>query len=78
MLISYGWKKGSELTWRYCFEKRGSIEVIKQYRQIMQVVRNSPVINRQWDDYRKDFDYAAGSRFEETCDTVIAIMDKVI
>ena len=58
-------------------EKRGSVEVIKHYREIMQVVRNSPVMNRQWSDYRKDFDYAAGIGFEETCDAVISIMDKI-
>lgn len=56
-------------------EKRGSIELIKQYIEIMQVVRNSPVMNRQWDDYRKDFEYASGIEFEETCDAIIAIMD---
>ncbi len=57
--------------------KRGSVEVIKHYREIMQVVRNSPVMNRQWDDYRKGFDYAAGVEFQETCDAVISIMDKI-
>ena len=59
-------------------EKRGSVAVVKQFREIMQVVRISPVMKRQWDDYRKDFDYAAGIDFEETCDAVIAIMDKMI
>ena len=58
-------------------EKRGSGEVIKRYKEIMQVVRNSPVMNRQWGDYRKDFDYAAGIEFKETCDAVISIMDKI-
>ncbi len=58
-------------------EKRGSVEVIKHYRKIMHVVRNSQVMNKQWDDYRKDFDYAAGIKFEETCDAVIAIMDSI-
>lgn len=58
-------------------EKRGSVEVIKHYKEIMQVVRNSPVMNRQWGDYRKDFDYAAGIEFKETCDAVISIMDKI-
>ena len=59
-------------------EKRGSFEVIKQYREIMQVVRNSPVMNRQWSNYRKDFDYAAEIEFEETCDAVIANMSKIM
>ena len=58
-------------------EKRGSGDIVKQYREIMQVVRNSSVMNRQWDDYRKDFDYAAEIDFRETCDTVIAIMDRI-
>ena len=57
--------------------KRGSVDVIKHYREIMHVVRNSQVMNRQWDDYRKDFDYAAGIKFEETCDVVITIMDRI-
>ena len=58
-------------------KKRGSGEVVKQYREIMQVVRNSSVMNRQWNDYRKDFDYAAEINFGETCDSVIAIMDRI-
>ena len=44
----------------------------------MQIVRNSPVMNRQWVDYRKDFDYAAGIEFEEACDAVIIIMDRIL
>lgn len=59
-------------------EKRGSFEVIKQYRKIMQMVRSSPVMNRQWGDYRKDFDYAARIEFEETCDAVIANMSRIM
>lgn len=56
-------------------EKRGSVAVVKQYREIMQVVRSSPVMKRQWGDYRKEFDYAAGIEFEETCDVILAMMD---
>lgn len=56
-------------------EKRGSTELMRQYREIMQVVKNSDVMKRQWDNYRKDFDYASGIEFEETCDAVVAVMD---
>ena len=59
-------------------EKRGSIENIKQYREIMQMVRDSAVMNRQWDDYRKDFEYAEGIEFVEACDATFAILDKII
>ena len=58
-------------------EKRGSTELMKQYSDIMQVVRNSDVMKRQWEDYRKEFDYAAGIGFEETCDAVVAIMNRI-
>lgn len=58
-------------------EKRGSTELMKQYHEIMQVVKNSDAMKRQWDNYRKDFDYAAGIEFEETCDAVIAVMERL-
>ncbi|MDO4538673.1 MAG: nucleotidyl transferase AbiEii/AbiGii toxin family protein, partial [Coriobacteriales bacterium] len=58
-------------------EKRGSEAIVKQYREIMRVVRNSPTMNRRWADYRKDFDYATGISFEEICDEVISIMDRI-
>lgn len=49
-------------------KKRGSAEVIKEYRKIMNAVRNSDIMIRQWEKYRKDFEYAEGIAFEETCD----------
>ena len=58
-------------------EKRGSTEPLNQYREIMQVMKNSDVMKRQWDNYRKDFDYASGIEFEETCDAVVAVMDRI-
>ncbi len=56
-------------------EKRGSAELMKQYREILRTVKNSEVMKRQWNNYRKDFDYAAGIAFEETCDAVVEILD---
>ena len=58
-------------------KKRGSTEIVKQYREIMDVVRNSETMNRQWENYRKDFDYAAGIEFAETCDAVISLMNQL-
>lgn len=34
-------------------------------------------VNRQWDEYRKDFDYAATIRFQESCDALILMMDRI-
>lgn len=59
-------------------KKRGSEEVIKEYRKIMNMVRNSEVMLRQWENYRKDFEYADGIAFEETCDAVVGLMVEIV
>ena len=58
-------------------EKRDTSGIAVRYEEIMQTVRNSEAMNRQWNDYRKDFDYAAGIEFSETCDAVVATMDRL-
>ena len=58
-------------------ERRGSMEIIRRYREIMQVVRNSEIMNKRWHDYRKDFDYAAGIGFDEVCEAIIETMDMI-
>lgn len=58
--------------------KRGSSEQMMQYAEIMETVKSSDVMKRRWDNYRKDFDYAAGIKFEETCDAVVAMMDELV
>lgn len=56
-------------------KKRGSEEVIKEYQKIMNTVRNSEVMMRQWESYRKIFEYAEGITFKETCDAVVRLME---
>ena len=58
-------------------KKRGTISAVKQYRKIIEAVRSSEVMKRQWNNYRKNFDYAADIEFEETCDVVIRIMESL-
>ena len=58
-------------------KKRGSIDVVNNYKAIMEVVRKSEVMKRQWNDYRKEFEYASGIEFEDTCDTVISLMNQL-
>lgn len=58
-------------------KKRGSMEVIKKYREIMRTVRDSEIMNQQWNNYHKEYGYAANISFAETCDAVIHIMDKL-
>lgn len=58
-------------------EKRGSKEVIENYRGIMDVVRKSEIMQKRWSDYQKDFEYAIGVAFEEACDVVVRLMDNL-
>ena len=58
-------------------EKRGSIMVLKDYRKIMDTVKNSQIMQKQWDSYRKDFEYAADITFVDVCDTIAQLMDKI-
>jgi len=57
--------------------KRGSSELMMRYAEIMQVVQSSDVMERQWNDYRKDFDYASRIEFTDACDAVTAVMDRL-
>ena len=58
-------------------KKRGSSEVLKDYKNIIEVVRNSDVMIRQWRTYQKDFEYATDISFDEACDAVVQMMDCV-
>ena len=56
-------------------EKRGSSAVVKEYRNIIDTVKKSEVMRRQWKNYQKDFEYATDIAFEDACDVVVELMD---
>ena len=56
-------------------DKRGSKAVVKDYRKIMDTVKDSKIMQKQWDNYQEDFEYATDIVFEDTCDTVVWLMD---
>ena len=58
-------------------QKRGSSEVLKSYHKIMEVVRNSEIMQKQWKNYQKDFEYATDIIFEDVCEAVVQIMDEI-
>lgn len=58
-------------------EKRGSSKVVKAYRMTMDTVKNSEIMQKQWKNYQKDFEYASDIVFEDVCDTVVKIMDEI-
>ena len=55
-------------------EKRGSKAVIEDYVKIIEVVKNSEIMQKQWKNYQKDFEYASDIEFCDTCDTILSIM----
>lgn len=58
-------------------EKRGSSVVVRDYHRIMDTVKNSKVMQTQWKNYQKDFEYATDITFEDACDTVVQLMDNL-
>ena len=56
-------------------EKRGSVNLLTEYKRIMEVVVNSEVMSKQWKKYQKDFAYASEVSFKDACNTVTRIMD---
>lgn len=59
-------------------EKRGSQKVLKDYHKIMDTVKNSEIMQKQWDNYRKDFEYASDIAFGDVCDVVVKLMDLLV
>jgi predicted nucleotidyltransferase component of viral defense system len=55
-------------------KKRGSVNVIKNYRGIMETVGKSEIMQRQWRNYQKDFEYAVGIEFADVCEVVVGLM----
>lgn len=55
--------------------KRGSTEVLKEYKDIMNDVLNNDFMNKQWITYQNKFEYAANISFEEVCEAVTNIMN---
>lgn len=56
-------------------KKRGSTEVLKDYARIIDVVRNSDIMIRQWQTYQKDFEYASDISYDDVCNAVVQMMD---
>lgn len=59
-------------------KKRGSVDVIKDYRRIIETVEKSEVMQTQWKNYQKDFEYVDGIEFEDVCSAVAGVMDGFI
>ena len=58
--------------------KRGSQKALDNYADIVTEIRNSTQLQDFWKRYQRDSDYAKGISFNDTCDSILRIMGKVI
>ena len=58
-------------------EKRGSAKILTQYQEIMREIRDSDTLRRQWNKYSREYDYAKDISFDDTCNAIQKIMDKI-
>lgn len=58
-------------------QKRGSQEVVKNYAKRMETVKSSNFMQTQWKTYQTEYEYAADILFDDTCDTVISVMNSL-
>lgn len=59
-------------------EKRNSLNIVKNYKSIIDTIRDSNVMKQRWKSYQKDFDYAKDIDFEDVCDAVLLISNQCI
>ncbi|WP_304426965.1 nucleotidyl transferase AbiEii/AbiGii toxin family protein [uncultured Adlercreutzia sp.] len=55
-------------------EKRGSLDLIQDYREILDSVKASNIMTRRWDSYTADHSYASGISFASACEAAATIM----
>lgn len=58
-------------------QKRGSYEVISNYKNIMKTVKKSKVMLELWKAYQKNFEYAKDVDFIDACNMVVQIMNEI-
>lgn len=59
-------------------KKRGSDELLPEYPKILHDIRNSDILRKQWNKYRIEYDYAKDISFDDTCNTIFMIMQKIM
>ncbi len=52
--------------------------MMENYRDIIDEIKSNLQMQDLWKKYQKNFDYAKDISFEETCNTIIYIMDRII
>ena len=57
--------------------KRGSRHILTDYSDIIKMIRDSSELRNYWEKYRKEFEYAKEIRFDNTCDSIETIMNRI-
>jgi predicted nucleotidyltransferase component of viral defense system len=57
--------------------RRGSLPILARYREIVSSIRASSQMRDFWGKYSKDFNYAKNITFDETCETILRIMESL-
>ena len=58
--------------------KRGTQKALQLYTDIIMEIRASKQLQGFWERYQRDSDYAKDISFNDTCDSILRIMDKVM
>jgi predicted nucleotidyltransferase component of viral defense system len=58
-------------------KKRGSMTLMAQYGSIVENIRENPQMRGFWERYQKDFYYAKDISFDDTCNSILQIMNLI-
>lgn len=58
-------------------EKRGTENIMGDYISIIEIIRESTIMQEHWERYQKSFDYAKGVSFTDACISVIELMKMI-
>lgn len=59
-------------------QSRGTSAIIERYGEILPIVENSEAINRFWQDYQAQFDYAKDIEFKDICLIIQEILGSIV
>ena len=58
-------------------KKRGTGHIVANYKEIIETVANSTVMNNQWTRYQKEFDYAKDINFKDICFMIKELLSSI-
>jgi len=58
-------------------KSRGSEYILDDYKKIIDTIRDNSQMQGFWDKYRDDYSYAKDILFQNTCESVLSLMDSI-